>query len=441
MEKAVQKLVMEIKNISRSIEGKEAITQVASISANDQEIGRVIAEAMEKAGKDGVITIEESKGIATTLELVEGMQFDRGYISPYMVTNPEKMEAVLEDPYILITDKKISAIADIIQVLEQVVQTGKPLLLIAEDIEGEALATLVVNKLRGTFMAVAVKAPGFGDRRKASLADLAALTGGQYLTEEIGLKLANTSLEMLGHARQVRITKDKTTIIEGRGAQEDIQKQVNSVRKLIEEATSDWDREKQQERLARLTGGVAVIKVGAATETEMKEKKLRFEDALAATRAAVEEGVVPGGGVAYLDVLSVLNELQAEGDEKTGVNIIKRALEAPMRQIVANAGLEGSVVTEKVKTLGQGIGFNVLTQDYENMAASGIIDPAKVARSALQNAASIAALILTTETLIADIPEQEKLPPMPPPGMGGMGGMGGMPGMGGMGGMPGMGMM
>ncbi|MGI6552020.1 MAG: chaperonin GroEL [Bacillota bacterium] len=417
IEKAVVAATEELKKISKPVESKEAIAQVASISANDEEIGKLIAEAMETVGKDGVITVEESQGMGITLEVVEGMQFDRGYISPYMVTDAEKMEAVLNDLYILITDKKVSAINDILPILEQVVQSGRALLLIAEDVEGEALATLVVNKIRGVFNCVAVKAPGYGERRKAMLEDIAILTGGRVITEEVGLKLENTSMEMLGQARQVIVGKEETTIVEGKGSQEQIERRVAQIRRQHEESTSEFDREKLQERLAKLAGGVAVIQVGAATETEMKEKKLRIEDALAATRAAVEEGIVAGGGTALVDIIPALNELEVEGDMKTGVEIIKRALEEPVRQIASNAGEEGSVVAQRVKEAEKGIGFNVLTGQYEDMIASGIVDPAKVTRSALQNAASIAAMILTTEALVADIPEEKADQPM---GGGGM---------------------
>ncbi|MEW6662350.1 MAG: chaperonin GroEL [Bacillota bacterium] len=415
IEQAVAVAVEELKHFSKPIESKEDITSVASISANDREIGQLVADAMEKVGKDGVITVEESQGIGTTLEVVEGMQFDRGYISPYMITDTGKMEAVLNDPYILLTDRKISAIKDILPLLEKVIKTGKHLLIIAEDVEAEALATLVVNKLRGTFTAVAVKAPGFGDRRKAMLEDIAILTGGQVVSEDKGLKLENTSLEMLGQARQVRVAKEETTIVEGKGRGEDIQKRIAQIKRQHEEATSEYDKEKLQERLAKLAGGVAVIKVGAATETELKEKKLRIEDALSATRAAVEEGVVAGGGTALVNLIPALEKIPIAGDEKTGVNIVKKALEEPLRQIVNNGGLEGSVVVEKVKSLEQGKGFNVMTLEYVDMMGAGIIDPAKVTRSALQNAASIAAMVLTTETLIYEIPEKEPaMPPMPP---------------------------
>ncbi len=422
IEKAVALTVDEIKKISKPVEDKQAIAQVASISAADEEIGNLIAEAMEKVGKDGVITVEESKGFGTTLDVVEGMNFDRGYISPYMITDTDKMEAVLNDPYILITDKKIGAIADILPVLEKVVQAGKPLLIIAEDVEGEALATLVVNKLRGTFTCVAVKAPGFGDRRKAMLEDISILTGGQVASEDVGIKLDNVTIDMLGRARQVKIKKEETVVVGGQGAQADIEKRIAQIKTLIEETTSDFDKEKLQERLAKLSGGVAVIEVGAATETEMKEKKLRIEDALNATRAAVEEGIVPGGGTAFIDIIPSLDQVDAEGDVRTGVEIVKKALEEPVRQIANNAGLEGSVIVEKVKEQPIGIGFNAANEQYVNMIEAGIVDPAKVTRSALQNAASIAAMLLTTETIVADKPEKEAAMPAGMPG-----GMGGMP--------------
>jgi chaperonin GroEL len=422
IEVAVKSIVEEIKAQAKPIESKEAIAQVASISAGDATIGELIAEAMEKVGKDGVITVEEAKGMTTELEVVEGMQFDRGYLSAYMVTDTDKMEAVLNDPYILITDKKVSAIADILPVLEKVVQAGRQLLIVAEDVEGEALTTLIVNKLRGTFTCVAVKAPGFGDRRKAMLEDIAALTGGQVISEEVGLKLDSATIDMLGKARQVRITKEETTIVEGAGDNTAIQNRVEAIRRQIEETTSDFDREKLQERLAKLAGGVAVIQVGAATEVEMREKKLRIEDALAATRAAVEEGIVAGGGTALIDTIAVLDKIVVTGDEKTGVAIIRRSLEEPLRQIANNAGFEGSVVVEKVRNTGVGVGFNAMTEEYEDMIAAGIVDPAKVTRSALQNAASIAAMLLTTECLVADKPSKDGGAPM--------GGMpGGMPGM------------
>ena len=422
IETAVKTLVEEIKKRSIKVSGKAEIAQVASVSAADEEIGGLIAEAMEKVGNDGVITVEESKGLQTALNVVEGMQFDRGYISPYMVTDPDRMEAVMDNPYILITDRKISAIADMLPTLEKVVKVGKELLIIAEDVEGEALATLVVNRLRGTFKAVAVKAPGFGDRRKAMLEDIAILTGGTVITEDMGRKLDSVELEDLGTARQVRITKDETTIIDGAGDKDVITKRVNQIRAQVEETTSDFDREKLQERLAKLSGGVAVIEVGAATEVEMKDKKLRIEDALNATRAAVEEGIVAGGGTTFIDIIPALNTLKATGDVQTGINLVKRAVEEPLRQIAYNAGLEGSVVVEKVKNTEAGVGFNALTEEYIDMVKAGIVDPAKVTRSALQNAASIASLVLTTETIVADkVDENAAVPAMPP--MGGMGGM------------------
>lgn len=422
IETAVKTLVEEIKKRSIKVSGKAEIAQVASVSAADEEIGGLIAEAMEKVGNDGVITVEESKGLQTALNVVEGMQFDRGYISPYMVTDPDRMEAVMDNPFILITDRKISAIADMLPTLEKVVKAGKELLIIAEDVEGEALATLVVNRLRGTFKAVAVKAPGFGDRRKAMLEDIAILTGGTVITEDMGRKLDSVELEDLGTARQVRITKDETTIIDGVGDKEVIAKRVNQIRAQVEETTSEFDREKLQERLAKLSGGVAVIEVGAATEVEMKDKKLRIEDALNATRAAVEEGIVAGGGTTFIDIIPALNTLEATGDVQTGINLVKRAVEEPLRQIAYNAGLEGSVVVEKVKNTDSGIGFNALTEEYIDMVKAGIVDPAKVTRSALQNAASIASLVLTTETIVADkVEENAAVPAMPP--MGGMGGM------------------
>lgn len=424
IEMAVKQLVEEIKAHSITVEGKDAIAQVASISAGDEEIGQMIADAMEKVGKDGVITVEESKGMGTQLSVVEGMQFDRGYISPYMITDTDKMEAVMSDPYILVTDRKIGAIADLLPALEQVVQAGKELLIIAEDVEGEALATLVVNKLRGTFRAVAVKAPGFGDRRKAMLEDIAILTGATLITEDLGRKLDSVTLADLGSARQVRVAKDETTIVDGAGQSEDIKARVAQIRSQYEAATSEFDKDKLQERLAKMAGGVAVIEVGAATEVELKDKKLRLEDALNATRAAVEEGIVAGGGTTFLDIQSALDQLDVEGDVRTGVQLVRRAIEEPVRQIADNAGLEGSIVVDKVKAAGAGIGFNALTEEYEDMVKSGIVDPAKVTRSALQNAASIAALVLTTEAVIADEPQEQ--PAMPPAGMGGMGGMGGM---------------
>lgn len=426
IEKAVHAAVAEIKNIAKPIEGKESIAQVAAISAAEDEVGQLIAEAMEKVGNDGVITVEESKGFVTELEVVEGMQFDRGYISPYMITDTDKMEALLEDPYILITDKKITNIQEILPVLEKVVQQGKPILIIAEDLEGEALATLVVNKLRGTFTAVAVKAPGFGDRRKAMLQDIAVLTGGEVITEEVGLDLKTATMEQLGRARQVRVTKENTIIVDGNGDTAEIGARVKQIRQQLEDTTSEFDREKLQERLAKLAGGVAVIKVGAATETELKEKKLRIEDALNSTRAAVEEGIVSGGGTALVNVIAAIDKVEALGDEKTGVNIVKRALEEPIRQIADNAGLEGSVVVERLKKEAIGIGYNAATNEWVDMFKAGIVDPAKVTRSALQNAASVAAMFLTTESVIADKPE-ENSGGMPDMGaMGGMGGMGGM---------------
>ena len=420
---AVDALVKEIKAKAKKVEGKADIAQVATISSSDAEIGELIAEAMEKVGKDGVITVEESKSMATNLSVVEGMQFDRGYISPYMVTDTDKMEAVLDDPYILITDRKISAIADILPILEKVVKQGKELVIIAEDLDGEALATLVVNKLRGTFKALAVKAPGFGDRRKAMLEDIAILTGGTVISEEVGRKLDSVELEDLGHARQVRASKEETTIVDGNGDKAKISARVEQIKKQIADTTSDFDKEKLQERLAKLAGGVAVIEIGAATEVEMKDKKLRIEDALNATRAAVEEGIVAGGGTTFVDIMGALDKIKAEGDEKVGVSIVRRAVEEPVRQIADNAGLEGSVVVEKVKKAGEGKGFNALTGEYVDMIAAGIVDPAKVTRSALQNAASIASMVLTTETLVADKPEKEAPAPAGAPGMGGMPGM------------------
>jgi len=422
IEQAVMAALEEIKRLSKPIDSKEDITSVASISANDREIGQLVADSMEKVGKDGVITVEESQSIGTTLEVVEGMLFDRGYISPYMITDTGKMEAVLNDPYVLLTDRKISAIKDILPLLEKIIKTGKQIVIIAEDVEGEALATLVVNKLRGTLISVAVKAPGFGDRRKAMLEDIAVLTGGQVVSEDKGLKLENTTLEMLGQARQIKISKEETTIVEGKGSGNDIQKRIAQIKRQHEESTSDYDKEKLQERLAKLAGGVAVIKVGAATETELKEKKLRIEDALSATRAAVEEGVVAGGWIALMNIIPALEKIQVYGDVKTGINIVKKALEEPLRQIVNNGGLEGSVVVEKVKSLDPGKGFDVMTLEYVDMMSAGIIDPAKVARFALQNAASIAAMVLTTETVIYERPDKEAamMPPMPggmPPGM------------------------
>ncbi|WP_046176602.1 chaperonin GroEL [Domibacillus indicus] len=424
MDKAVAAAVTELKNISKQIEGKESIAQVAAISSADEEVGQLIAEAMERVGNDGVITIEESKGFTTELDVVEGMQFDRGYASPYMITDSDKMEAVLENPYILITDKKITSIQEILPVLEQVVQQSKPLLLISEDVEGEALATLVVNKLRGTFNAVAVKAPGFGDRRKAMLEDIAILTGGEVITEELGLDLKSADITQLGRASKVVVTKENTTIVEGAGDSQNIGGRVSQIRAQLEETTSEFDREKLQERLAKLAGGVAVIKVGAATETELKERKLRIEDALNATRAAVEEGIVSGGGTALVNVYNKVAEVEGEGDVATGVKIVLRALEEPVRQIAHNAGLEGSVIIDRLKREEVGIGFNAATGEWVNMIDTGIVDPTKVTRYALQNAASVAALFLTTEAVVADKPEENAGGGMPD--MGGMGGMGGM---------------
>ena len=419
-DKAVEKLI----EISKPIESRQAIAQVAAISSGDEAIGELIADAMEKVGKDGVITIEESKTMKTELTIVEGMQFDRGYASAYMVTDSDKMEAILDDPYILITDKKISNIQEIISLLEGVVQQGKKLLIIAEDVEGEALATLVLNKLRGTFTCVAVKAPGFGDRRKAMLQDIAILTGGQVITEELGLDLKEATVDMLGRARQVKVDKDNTVIVEGAGDPSEIRARINSIRSQIEDTTSDYDREKLQERLAKLAGGVAVIHVGAATEIEMKERKLRIEDALAATRAAVEEGIVPGGGTALMACFKPVNDFMKtlSGDTKTGASIVLRALEEPVRQICANAGVDGSVAVEKIKTSKKvGFGYDAAKDEYCDMAERGIIDPTKVTRSALQNAASVASMVLTTESLVTDLPE--KNPPAAPAAPGGMGGM------------------
>jgi chaperonin GroEL len=413
IERAVELAVENIKNQSRDVEEKAEIANVGAISAADPEIGQQIAEAVDKVGKDGVITVEESNTFGMELELVEGMRFDKGYISPYFVTDPEQMEAVLDDPYILIANSKISAVKDLLPALEKVMQAGKPVLVISEDVEGEALATLVVNKIRGTFRSVAVKAPGFGDRRKAMLQDIAMLTGATVISEEVGLKLENATLDLLGTARKVIVTKDDTTVVEGGGSEDDIKGRINQIKAEIEKTDSDYDREKLQERLARLAGGVAVIKVGAATEVELKEKKHRIEDAVQSTRAAVEEGVVPGGGVALLNAQAALDKVDLEGDELTGTHIVRRALEEPIKQIATNAGLEGGVVIEKVRSMDQGFGLNAATGDYEDLFKSGVIDPTKVTRSALQNAASIAALFLTTEAVIAEKPEKEKAPPMP----------------------------
>lgn len=415
---AVDRAVDEIKKISKNVNGKQDISRVASISAGDSEVGELIADAMEKVGNEGVITVEESKNMDTVLEVVEGMQFDRGYISPYMVTDAEKMEASLEDPYILITDKKISNIQEILPILEQIVQQGKKLLIIAEDIEGEALATLVVNRLRGTFTCVGVKAPGFGDRRKEMLKDIAILTGGQVISEELGYDIKETTIEMLGRAESVKISKENTTIVDGKGNKNEISERVSQIRTQIDDTNSEFDKEKLQERLAKLSGGVAVVKVGAATETELKEKKLRIEDALAATKAAVEEGIVSGGGTAYVHVLRKIGNLTSNiADEQVGINIILRALEEPIRQIAFNAGVEGSIIIDKVKSSEDGIGYDALNGKYINMVENGIVDPAKVTRTALQNAASVASTFLTTEAAVVDIPEKEK-PMAPAPGMG-----------------------
>ena len=420
IEKAVDVLVGEIKKKAVSVDTKAKIAQVASVSSADSTIGNLIADAMEKVSNDGVITVEDSKTMGTSLKVVEGMQFDRGYLSPYMVSDADKMECVMNDPYILITDKKIPVIQDIIQLLEKVVQAGKELLIIAEDVEGEALATLVVNRLRGTFKCAAVKAPGFGDRRKAMLEDIAVLTGGQVISEDMGRKLDSASIEDLGTAHQVRITKDNTTIVGGAGDKAAIASRVEQIREQLKVATSQFDKDKLQERLAKMSGGVAVIEVGAATEVEMKDKRLRIEDALNATRAAVEEGIVAGGGTTFVDIQKELDGIKAEGDVKTGINIVRHAVEAPIRQIASNAGMEGAIVAEKVKAAKVGIGYNAAEDKYEDMIAAGIVDPAKVTRSALQNAASIAALVLTTEAIVGDEPEDKPaMPPMPPmPGAG-----------------------
>lgn len=418
---AVQKVVESLKELSKEVTDKKEIAQVGAISANnDKEIGELIANAMDKVGKDGVITVEEAKGTETTMEVVEGMQFDRGYLSPYFVTDSESMEADLEDPYILIHDKKISTMKDLLPILEKVAQSGRSILIIAEDVEGEALATLVVNKIRGTLKCVAVKAPGFGDRRKAMLEDIAILTGGQVISEEKGFKLENTQLSFLGTAKKVTVDKDNTTIVEGAGKKDDIKRRINEIKAQIEKTTSDYDREKLQERLAKLSGGVAVLKIGATTEVEMKEKKARVEDALHATRAAVEEGIVPGGGVAFIRALAKLDGVKTENDDqKIGVDIIRKALEEPLRWIVNNAGLEGSVVLQKVKDGKDDFGFNAQTETYENLVKAGVIDPTKVTRTALENAASVASLLLTTEAVICEKPEKEK-PPVPTPPMGDM---------------------
>ncbi len=422
IDRAVDTVVDQLKALSVPSAGKKEIAQVGTISANnDREIGNLIAEAMEKVGKDGVITVEEAKGLETTLETVDGMQFDRGYLSPYFVTDPEKMEAVLDDPYILIHDKKISAMKELLPVLEKVAQSGRPLLLIAEDVEGEALATLVVNKLRGTLKVAAVKAPGFGDRRKEMLRDIAVLTGGQVISEEVGFKLENATLNDLGKAKRVVIDKDNTTVVDGKGKEGDIQGRINEIKAAIDKSTSDYDREKLQERLAKLSGGVAVINVGAATETEMKEKKARVEDALHATRAAVEEGIVPGGGVALIRAQASLDKVKGTEDEKIGVDIVRRALEEPIRMIAQNAGAEGSIVVAKVKeSKDKNFGYNAATDTYEDLVKAGVIDPTKVSRTALQNAASIAGLLLTTEAVVVEKKEEKPAPAAPPGGMGGM---------------------
>jgi chaperonin GroEL len=423
--KAVEAIVEELKKISKKVSDRTEIAQVATVSANwDKTIGEIIADAMDKVGKDGTITVEEAKSIETTLDVVEGMQFDKGYLSPYFVTNAEAMEAMLENPYILIHEKKISSLKDMLPLLEKVAKAGRPLLIIAEDVEGEALATLVVNKLRGTLQVCAVKAPGFGDRRKAMLEDIAVLTGGRCITEDLGIKLENVKLEDLGRAKRVTIDKENTTIVEGEGKQADIKARVNQIRRQIEETTSDYDREKLQERLAKLAGGVAVINVGAATETEMKEKKARVEDALHATRAAVEEGIVPGGGVAFIRAQKALDNIKGlEGDEKVGVQIVRRAIEEPTRQLADNAGQEGALIVQEVKARKGNEGYDVATGEYTDLVKAGIVDPTKVTRSALQNAASISGLLLTTEAIVTELPEKEKTPPMPGGGMGGMGGM------------------
>ncbi|MDQ3069176.1 MAG: chaperonin GroEL [Acidobacteriota bacterium] len=424
VEKAVEAIVAQLKKMSKEVSGK-MIGQVGTISANsDDTIGNIIAEAMDKVGKDGVITVEEARSMETSLEVVEGMQFDRGYLSPYFVTDPERMEVVLENPVILIHEKKISSMKDLLPLLEQVARAGKPLVIIAEDVDGEALATLVVNKLRGTLQATAVKAPGFGDRRKAMLEDIAILTGGKAITEDLGIKLENIKLEDLGKAKKVTVDKDNTTIVEGAGGQSAVEGRVKQIRAQVEETTSDYDREKLQERLAKLVGGVAVIKVGAATETEMKEKKARVEDAMHATKAAVEEGIVPGGGTALLRAGKVLDSLKVEGDQKVGVDLIRKAIEAPMRWIATNAGMEGSIVVAKVRESDKvEFGYNAATDTYEDLVKAGVIDPTKVVRSALQNAASIASLLLTTEAMVCDIPDDKKESPMQGGGGGGMGGM------------------
>ena len=422
--KAVEAIVIELARISKKVKDRTEIAQVATVSANwDTTIGEIIADAMDKVGKDGTITVEEAKSIETSLDVVEGMQFDKGYLSPYFVTNAEAMEVALDSAYVLIYEKKVSNLKDLLPILEKVAKTGKPLLIIAEDVEGEALATLVVNKLRGTLQIVAVKAPGFGDRRKAMLEDIAVLTGGKCITEDLGIKLENIGLEDLGKAKRITVGKENTTIVEGSGKQSDIAGRVSQIRRQIEETTSDYDREKLQERLAKLAGGVAVINVGAATETEMKEKKARVEDALHATRAAVEEGIVPGGGVALIRAQKSLDNLKLEGDEEIGLQIVRRAIEAPLRQLADNAGQEGALIVSEVKKRKGNEGYNVATGEYVDLVKAGVVDPTKVTRSALQNAASISGLLLTTECVITELPEKEKAPAMPPGGMGGMGGM------------------
>src|SRR3954469_5834176 len=424
IQKAVEAATAQLSKIAKNVKDKEEIKQVATVSANwDEAIGEIIADAMDKVGKDGTITVEENKSIETTLDVVEGMQFDKGYLSPYFVTNAESMEAKLEDVYVLNYEKKISSLKDLLPILEKVAKIGKPLLIIAEDVEGEALATLVVNKLRGTINVCAVKAPGFGDRRKAMCEDIAILTGGKFISEDLGIKLESLGLDDLGRAKSIVVDKENTTIVEGHGKSSEIQGRVNQIRRQIEETTSDYDREKLQERLAKLAGGVAVINVGAATETEMKEKKARVEDALHATRAAVEEGIVPGGGVALIRAQKALDKLELEGDEKVGAAIIRRAIEEPLRTLADNAGQEGALIVQEVKKRKGNEGYNVATGEYEDLVKAGVVDPTKVTRSALQNAASISGLLLTTEALVTELPEKEKSPPMPGGGMGGMGGM------------------
>jgi chaperonin GroEL len=420
IDKAVEAVVDELKKISITVEGKRDIAHVAGVAANDSEVGDIIADAMDKVGKDGVITIEEGKGIETSVEVVEGMQFDRGYISPYFITDPDKMEGVVEEPYILLTEKKISAARDMVPLMEKVIRFGKPLVVIGEDVEGEALATLVVNKLRGILSSLAVKAPGYGDRRKSMLGDMAVLTGGKVVSDDIGIKLENVELDMLGRADKVKVDKDNTTLIGGKGDRKDIQGRIAQIKKEMEDTTSDYDREKLQERLAKLSGGVAEIKVGAATETEMKEKKHRFEDALNATKAAVEEGVVPGGGTAYIRALSALEKVEAEEDERIGVNLVRRALEEPARQLAANAGVEGSLIVERLKREGGRTGYNVVTGEYTDMIKAGVPDPTKVVRLALQNAASVAGLLLTTEAIVVEKREKKKGGAPQMPGGGGM---------------------